>query len=531
MALDLEQHLELTSIICNTIIYVGLISFILFIYNWFISWRYYSSPPIHCPSPLTPSSCRVEVIDISSSSKLSRSDNKLSSSDKECRNRKSIEGGYCSSSSNLSSSDNECRNRKSIEEGGYCSSSFMYIFVSLYDDAGFALYRINALHHLNNSSHHLNELDPLLFFPNTGAHMEPDFFNCVKFGSKFYFFGLDYYFGTVDLAATSNVYTLEEEDLNAIQPSLDNHIHNFGHLLTTTKNPMHGPKYSPIFFAANQKLFVLSQRKTSKYIFEVFSPSDETWQVLPFPINYPLGELASHVVFKEQQQLVYFGDGEDILSFNLETYEWIAPPHYFDNFDEYDYTSSSHHRTFQCKPVSVIAGMAFGFRRNRSSRISKGYYVCAAQTISGGEELMQPSLAPDQAFLEVLRSSRFAYMNNDRDLYSDRLVALQNLDGKQALCIVTYGSKPPDETTDLPICNRTAYVALSFFDIPGDFYTLKDSPVQEIDVEKDATYADQMDEDGAVVRRHFSAKYRHTTHFIINDSHIFPCGRLVACFF
>ncbi|KAK1387009.1 hypothetical protein POM88_015187 [Heracleum sosnowskyi] len=229
--------------------------------------------------------------------------------------------------------------------------------------------------------------------------------------------------------------------------------------------------------------------------------------------------------------------GDHNLSFNLQTHEWITPPNYYDDdSDYYDHdSSSSDPLTFlHYKPVSVVNDMAFGFRHKSSGHDLEGNcicvskYVCASHTISGGEELMQASLAPDQDFLEVLRSSRFAYIHKgEGEYFDDWLVALQDVDGKQVLCIVTYGS----DGTYRPISDRSAYVALSFFDIPGDFYTLKDSRVQECDVELDARlYADQKDEDGDVVRRYFSAKHRHTTHFSVNTSHRLPCGKIVACF-
>lgn len=104
----------------------------------------------------------------------------------------SIANGPLIPSPKILRSDDGCYNSSNIKS--YCSS-FMYILVSLDYNAGFVLflYRIDALHHLqhNNSTHNLYDLDPLLFFPNTGPERQPSFLNCIKFGSKFYFFGLD----------------------------------------------------------------------------------------------------------------------------------------------------------------------------------------------------------------------------------------------------------------------------------------------------------------------------------------------------
>lgn len=75
--------------------------------------------------------------------------------------------------------------------------SFMYMLVSLKNRAGFVLYRMDPLSHLENndcSSHDLDELRPLLVFPSTCSRMEIEYFSCIKFGSKLYFFGLDHYF-------------------------------------------------------------------------------------------------------------------------------------------------------------------------------------------------------------------------------------------------------------------------------------------------------------------------------------------------
>ncbi|KAK1376799.1 hypothetical protein POM88_032992 [Heracleum sosnowskyi] len=105
-------------------------------------------------------------------------------------------------------------------------------------------------------------------------------------------------------------------------------------------------------------------------------------------------------------------------------------------------------------------------------------YVCASRMTSRGEEFMQPYLAPDKAFLDVLTYSRFNYMF--KQCSTDYIVALQNSDDKQQLCIITHGCKPPEKRCSPN--DTTSYVALSFFDIPGDFYTSEDRHVHEPDV-------------------------------------------------
>lgn len=84
--------------------------------------------------------------------------------------------------------------------------------------------------------------------------------------------------------------------------------------------------------------------------------------MLPVPCDNPLGEVASLLVLKEQEQLVYFSVSDYILSFNLETYTWITPPHFCDICDDYfDTSSSSRPPTFCNKPVSIIADLALVF--------------------------------------------------------------------------------------------------------------------------------------------------------------------------
>ncbi|KAL1811781.1 hypothetical protein ACET3Z_021846 [Daucus carota] len=89
-------------------------------------------------------------------------------------------------------------------------------------------------------------------------------------------------------------------------------------------------------------------------------------------------------------------------------------------------------------------------------------YVCASKMTSRGEEFMQPYLAPDEAFLEVLRYSRFTYMF--KQCSTDYIVAFQDSDGKQQLCIITYGCRPLEKR--FSPYETTCYVALSFYDIP-----------------------------------------------------------------
>lgn len=160
--------------------------------------------------------------------------------------------------------------------------------------------------------------------------------------------------------------------------------------------------------------------------------------------------------------------------------------------------------------------MAFGILPDQ--RVS---YVCASKMTSRGEEFMQPYLAPDKAFLEVLRYSRFTYMF--KQCSTDYIVAFQDSDGKQQLCIITYGCRPLEKR--FSPYETTCYVALSFYDIPGDFYTSEDRHFHEPDVY--ASYADEKTKDGGVIRRYFSAKFLYTKHFIINN---FSFGTIETCF-
>ncbi|KAF1002572.1 uncharacterized protein LOC141700900 [Apium graveolens] len=322
----------------------------------------------------------------------------------------------------------------------------------------------------------------------------------------------------VDDESYTSVYTLEEKDLVSIQPSEDNNVNNFKHLFTKINNPMHSPKSHPTLFVADQKLYVISHYCPKNSSFEVFTPTDQTWQVLPSPPYSKARSLDVPLLVLEQEHMVFFCNF--LFSFNLQTYTWIptADSIYYSNSDD----TPSFPPTFYRKRVSLIGDMAFGFLYNAP----EGNYICASRPTTIAKELMQPNLAPDQAFLEVLRSSRFTYMNNKGydDLYSDYIVALQDLDGKQILCIVTYGTdlEPAHETG----CYETSHVALTFFDIPGDFYTSKDTSL-----DSSYAYADDTTEDGSVARSYFNAKFRHTAHLVVSNSHFSTHGRLEACFF
>ncbi|KAK1386973.1 hypothetical protein POM88_015151 [Heracleum sosnowskyi] len=408
-------------------------------------------------------------------------------------------------------------------------STFMYMLVYLKDRTGSVLYRIDPVSYLETndcSSHDLDELRPLVVFPSTCSRMDVDYFSCIKLGSKLYFFGLDHYFDSFGIHEDStNVYTIEEDVLMGIKPSETNHVNNFKQLFTKTKNPMFGPKYVPTVFVANHKLYVMSKYYT-KTLFEVFSPVDETWQVLPTPNDGPLGSGVS--VVSEQNQTFYYIAADILCSFSLETHEWTMPPDFYDQYCYTNYDDDIYPRPpaiLLDKCVTFIGDTAFGYVYDHDT---KTYYVSASRTFSSGEELMKPNLAPDRDFLEVLRTSRFTYMSGHYKLYSDYIVALQDLDGKQVLCIVTYGAKLPDKKGD-NVNTKTSYIALSFFDIPGNFYTSEERPVQECNVH---AFADEKKaEDGGVVRRYFNAKFRHTAHFVINSSNLCTHGQLKACFF
>ncbi|KAK1361948.1 hypothetical protein POM88_046422 [Heracleum sosnowskyi] len=197
-------------------------------------------------------------------------------------------------------------------------------------------------------------------------------------------------------------------------------------------------------------------------------------------IEVPLGSGVS--VVSEQNQTFYYIAADTLLSFSLETHEWMMPPDFFyqdcytDCDDVHIYPRPP--PAFLDKCVTFIGDKAFGYVYDRDD---KTYYVSASRTFFSGEELMKPNLAPDRDFLEVLRTSRFTYMSEHYKLYSDYIVALQDLDGKQVLCIVTYGAKLPDEKGD-NVNTKTSYIALSFFDIPGNFCTSEERPVPECNV-------------------------------------------------
>ncbi|KAL1813685.1 hypothetical protein ACET3Z_023750 [Daucus carota] len=344
-----------------------------------------------------------------------------------------------------------------------------------------ALYGIDPVHGLgyNSDSTDLHDLHPLLVFP-TGRRMSHSVIGCVKFGSKIYLFGLDYFFSLHD--EKTSVYTMEEKDLMSIEPSEDNSIANFKHLLTKTKNPMHGAKLKPLCFVANSKLYVFSGFSTETR-FEVFSPVDEAWHVLPTPHddNAVPGDFDdyefTYLFLEKSEQVVYFAVVGYILSFNLKTHKW---------------NPASPHRLTMLPP---------------------------------GEEVMQPYLAADKDFLEVLGSpSRFTYMTKRKMFYEDYIIGLEDSDNKEVMCFLTHGSKPAEDPISCPDY-KTSYVALSIFRICNDLYTEK-RPASE----HYSTYADEEGEDGAVVRRYFNAKFLYTKHFIISNSRLHAMGMIVTCF-
>lgn len=238
---------------------------------------------------------------------------------------------------------------------------------------------------------------------------------------------------------------------------------------------------------------------------------DKTWQVLPPPADDAMdssGFKVSNFVIVEQEQMVYFATSISLASFNLETHKWSIHS---------KTPASLRQNKYHSMCVPIIGEMAFGFLK--SSGVN---YMCASRTFSRGEELLQPYLAPDKSFLEVLRSSRFTCMQER--LYSDYIVVLQDPHGTQVLCIVTYGNIALEN--GCPIDKSMSYFALSFFDIRGDFYTSKDRPVQEDDI---YTYADEKAGDGGVARRYFNAKFRYTKHFATSNSDL--TSKIVTCFF
>lgn len=279
---------------------------------------------------------------------------------------------------------------------------------------------------------------------------------------------------------------------------------------------MHELKLFPIVFVANDKLYILSGCFLDT-IFEVFSPADGTWQVLPNPEDDALefhyyADGVSYLVM-EQEQIVYFATTRLLSSFNLQTHQWAIHT-YFNSPTPAHFTFGQQKFRYICNPI--IGKLAFGILPDQ--RVS---YVCASKMTSRGEEFMQPYLAPDKAFLEVLRYSRFTYMF--KQCSTDYIVAFQDSDGKQQLCIITYGCRPLEKR--FSPYETTCYVALSFYDIPGDFYTSEDRHFHEPDVY--ASYADEKTKDGGVIRRYFSAKFLYTKHFIINN---FSFGTIETCF-
>ncbi|KAK1361950.1 hypothetical protein POM88_046424 [Heracleum sosnowskyi] len=207
----------------------------------------------------------------------------------------------------------------------------------------------------------------------------------------------------------------------------------------------------------------------------------ETWHVLPTPNELKYRLVVGYLLFRSKTRLSITSQ-LTLLSFSLETHEWMMPPDFFyqdcytDCDDVHIYPRPP--PAFLDKCVTFIGDKAFGYVYDRDD---KTYYVSASRTFFSGEELMKPNLAPDRDFLEVLRTSRFTYMSEHYKLYSDYIVALQDLDGKQVLCIVTYGAKLPDEKGD-NVNTKTSYIALSFFDIPGNFCTSEERPVPECNV-------------------------------------------------
>lgn len=97
------------------------------------------------------------------------------------------------------------------------------------------------------------------------------------------------------------------------------------------------------------------------------------------------------------------------------------------------------------------------------------------------------------------------------------------------VCFVTYGNKLNKLTEDgAEVYNKRSYVALSFFRVPGDFYTSENRPL--LGHRNDGSYADEKAEDGGVIRRYFNAKYQYTKHFGVNNSHLYTAGDIVHCF-
>ncbi|KAK1395210.1 F-box domain-containing protein [Heracleum sosnowskyi] len=380
------------------------------------------------------------------------------------------------------------------------------------DEADLVLYRIdpNQGSEQNSESKHLHDLRPLLVFPCTSKEQGV---SCVKFGSKLYFFGLDYCFSLMDfyhsLYGPTRVHVIEEKDLMSLEPSDKNYFSKFRPMFSKTKNPMHDYKYAPICFVADNKLYVLSRKNYTDTPFEVFCPVDETWQALPSPYDVKKDfnfKNVSHNV-AEKEHMVYFATSDAMMSFNLETRNWT-------------FTSALADQPV-FRQATLVGRMAFGFLDH--PRVMS--HVSASKPCSRGEEVMQPYLAPDPDFLKALRSSRFTYVWEYG--CTGYIVVLQDPDDKEVVCFVTYGSNPPEDwTTDF---TESSYVALSFFRIPGDFYTSENRP-DIFGPVYDGSYADEKAEDGGVMRRYFSAKYLYTKHFLVNNSHLNALGKIVNCF-
>lgn len=296
---------------------------------------------------------------------------------------------------------------------------------------------------------------------------------------------------------------------------------------------MHGAKLKPLCFVANSKLYVFSGFRTETR-FEVFSPVDEAWHVLPTPHddNAVPGDFDdyefTYLFLEKSEQVVYFAVVGYILSFNLKTHKWNpASPHRLTMLPPvsivngiafgFDNSYASPHRPTSFPPLTIVNGISFGF----NSYVN----ICASKPFSKGEEVMQPYLAADKDFLEVLGSpSRFTYMTKRKMFYEDYIIGLEDSDNKEVMCFLTHGSKPAEDPISCPDY-KTSYVALSIFRICNDLYTEK-RPASE----HYSTYADEEGEDGAVVRRYFNAKFLYTKHFIISNSRLHAMGMIVTCF-
>lgn len=388
----------------------------------------------------------------------------------------------------------------------------IYMFVRLkgndYED-DLVLYRIDPSLENNSDSKHLHDLRPLLVFPCTSKEQSV---SCVKFGSKLYFFGLDYCFSLTDfyhsLYGPTRVHVIEEQDLFGLEPSENNCFSKFRHMFAKTKNPMNNYKYAPVCFVARNKLYVLSRRSYTDTPFEVFCPVEETWEALPSPYDVKKDfdfDKVSPIV-AEKDHMVYFATCDAMMSFNLETLDWTI--------------TSTHDDQPVFQQGTLVGQMVFGFLDN--PLIMR--HVCASKPCSRGEDVMQPYLAPDLDFLKALRSSRFTYICEVS--CTGYTVVLQDSENKEVVCFVSYGSKLTEDRT--AFYTQTSYVALSFFRIPGDFYTSENR--SDLGPINDGSYADEKTEDGGVIRRYFNAKYLYSKHFIVSNSHLYTMGEIVKCF-